>query len=85
MEWLCGHLGQRGGLMAADDRGERLIAARDKLAAAIEECESARELPGLVREYRLLLAEIAGLGTGEETDVVDQLANRRNAKTATGT
>ena len=69
-----------------DERVARLTAARDKLAAAIEDCESARELPGLVREYRLCLAEIAGLGVGEEAgDVVDQLAKRRKSKTAQGT
>lgn len=68
-----------------DERVARLTAARDKLAAAIEDCESARELPGLVREYRLCLAEIAGLGVGDEVgDVVDQLAKRRGAKTAEG-
>ena len=71
----------------ADDRTGRLLAARDKLAALIAECESGREAPGLVREYRLVLAEIAGLGVGEESnDVVDQLARRRsaNSKAAEG-
>lgn len=63
-----------------DDRISRLTEARDKLAAAITDCESARELPGLVREYRLVLAEIAGLDGGEENDVIDQLAKRRAAK-----
>jgi hypothetical protein len=70
---------------APDDRIGRLIAARDKLEALIGECESGREAPGLVREYRLILAEIAGLGAGEESnDIVDQLAKRRSAKTAPG-
>jgi len=63
-----------------DDRISRLTEARDKLAAAITDCESARELPGLVREYRMVLAEIAGLDGGEENDVIDQLAKRRAAK-----
>jgi hypothetical protein len=68
-----------------DDRADRLLEARDKLASAIAECDSGRELPGLVREYRLVLAEISGLGSGEESnDVVDQLARRRNSKTAEG-
>lgn len=68
-----------------DDRAARLTSARDKLAAAIDGCDSGRELPGLIREYRLVLAEIAGLGVGEEVaDVVDQLAKRRKAKTAPG-
>lgn len=69
--------------MDGDDRRDRLISARDKLASAIRENESGRELPGLVREYRLVLAEIAGLGSGEG-DVVDQLAERRNAQAETG-
>jgi len=63
-----------------DDRISRLTEARDKLAAAITDCESARELPGLVREYRMVLAEIAGLDGGEVGDVIDQLAKRRAAK-----
>ena len=68
-----------------DDRTARLIAARDKLAAVIDACESSRELPPLVREYRRVLAEIAAADTGEgAADVVDQLANRRRAKTAPG-
>jgi hypothetical protein len=68
-----------------DDRMGRLIAARDKLAALIHECDSAREAPGLIREYRLTLAEIAGLGAGEDVgDVVDQLAKRRGSKAAPG-
>lgn len=71
--------------MGGDDRLTRLQSARDKLAAAIEDC-GGRELPGLVREYRLVLAEIAGLGVGDEVgDVVDQLAKRRKSKTAQGT
>lgn len=69
----------------SDERRDRLITARDKLATAIEENESGRDLPGLVREYRLVLAEIAGLGAGEgEGDVVDQLAERRNAAAEKG-
>ena len=64
------------------DRISRLVEARDKLAAAIDACESARELPGLVREYRLVLTEIAGLDGGEVDDVIDQLAKRRAAKTS---
>jgi len=63
-----------------DDRTSRLTEARDKLAAAITDCESARELPGLVREYRMVLAELAGLDGGEVGDVIDQLAKRRAAK-----
>ncbi len=67
-------------------RVDRLVAARDKLATAIAGCESGRELPGLVREYRLTLAEIAALGAGKDSgDAVDQLAKRRSAKTQAGT
>jgi hypothetical protein len=69
----------------ADEQAARLTEARDKLAAAITECDSGRELPALVREYRMVLAELAGMGSGKDVgDVVDQLAKRRNAKTAPG-
>jgi hypothetical protein len=67
-----------------EDRIERLIDMRDLLAAAIAGCESPRDLPGLSREYRMVLAEIASLHTEDGADVVDQLAARRTAKGSTG-
>ena len=37
-------------------------------------------LPALAREYRITMAELDSLTTGEEESVVDQLAQRRSAK-----
>jgi len=64
-------------------RLDRLIATRDKLAIALADDPSQRDLPALSREYRMVLAEIDSLNTkDDEADVVDQLAARRDAKTA---
>lgn len=63
-----------------DERGrlERLVATRDKLAIALADEPSQRDLPALSREYRMVLAEIDSLNTkDDETDVVDQLSARR--------
>jgi len=62
-------------------RLHRLIATRDKLAIALADDPSQRDLPALSREYRMVLAEIDSLNTkDDEADVVDQLAARRGAK-----
>jgi hypothetical protein len=62
---------------------ERLIATRDKLAIALAEEPSPRDLPALSREYRMLLAEIDSINAKDGgPDVVDQLAARRGAKAA---
>ena len=64
-------------------RLERLTATRDKLAIALADDPSQRDLPALSREYRMVLAEIDSLNTkDDEADVVDQLAARRSAKNA---
>ena len=70
----------------SDDPGRvaRLIDTRDRLAAAIAGCRASRDLPGLSREYRLVLAEIDSLTTEEGVSVVDQLAARRGAKGSAG-
>jgi hypothetical protein len=62
-------------------RLSRLTTTRDKLAQALAEEPSARDLPALSREYRMVLAEIDSL-TAKDVgpDVVDQLAARRGAK-----
>ena len=62
-----------------DSREARLRAARDQLAAAMAEA-TPTTLPGLAREYRITMAELDSLTTGEEESVVDQLAQRRSAK-----
>ena len=66
--------------MDRESRLDRLIATRDRLVAALAECESSRDLPALSREYRQTLAEIDSLHTEDGLDVVDQLAKRRTAK-----
>ena len=59
----------------------RLIPTRDKLAAALADGPSQRDLPAISREYRMILREISAIGAQkEEADVVDQLAARRGAK-----
>lgn len=58
----------------------RLAALRDRLEAALADEPGPRDLPALSREYRTLLAHMRELHTPEETDVVDQLAKRRDAK-----
>jgi len=64
-------------------RLDRLIATRDKLAIALADDPSQRDLPALSREYRMLLAEIDSINAKDGgPDVVDQLAARRGAKAA---
>jgi hypothetical protein len=66
------------------DRANRLKDTRDRLAAALEDA-STRDLPALSREYRLVMAELDELSGEEVDDAVDQLAARREAKTAPST
>ena len=62
-------------------RLDRLIATRDKLAIALADDPSQRDLPALSREYRMVLAEIDSINAkDDEPDVVEQLAARRGAK-----
>ena len=62
-------------------RLDRLIATRDKLAIALADDPSQRDLPALSREYRMVLAEIDSIyAKDDEPDVVDQLAARRGTK-----
>jgi hypothetical protein len=61
-------------------RLDRLTTTRDRLAEALADGPSTRDMPALSREYRLLLAEIDSLSTVEDADAVDQLAARRGAK-----
>ena len=59
-------------------RLERLLATRDKLAIALAENPSQRDLPALSREYRMVLAEIDSINAKDDgPDAVDQLAARR--------
>lgn len=65
------------------DRITRLRATRDRLRAALESCESARDLAALSREYRLTLAELDELSpTAEEVSALDEISERRTARAA---
>jgi hypothetical protein len=70
--------------MASEDRRNRLVEARDQLSNALQSCESVRDLPALSREYRAVLSELDSLAGEEVTSVVDQLAERRDAKDSVG-
>lgn len=59
-----------------------LTLARDRLAAEIDGCE-ARELPAIVRELRLVTAELAALSGDDSwkgTGTVDDLAAKRRSR-----
>lgn len=63
------------------DRLSTLVAMRARLAAAIDQCESMRDLAALSREYRAVLAEIAVLEPPKRVgDAVDEIAQRRAAR-----
>jgi hypothetical protein len=66
--------------MATTTRRERLEQARDALSEAIDACESKRDLPALVREYRATLAEIDALPIPQEVSDADEIAARRAAR-----
>jgi len=66
--------------MSEPTRRERLEAARDALALAIEACESNRDLPSLVREYRATMEDLAELPEAREVSAADEIAKRRAAR-----
>jgi hypothetical protein len=71
---------------APDSRITRLLAVRDRLADAIAECDSKRDLAALSREYRAVLAELEALAPAKEkrTDGVDEISRRRAARRGAG-
>ena len=66
------------------NRVRLLEAARDRLATEIADCQ-ARELPAIVRELRLVTAELAILSgdSAQDGGTVDDLAAKRRARRAT--
>ena len=57
-----------------DDRLNRLVALRNKLSDAIDECDSKRDLAALARQYRETLKEIEEIeGTGNDESEIDKL------------
>ncbi|QIS08211.1 hypothetical protein [Nocardia arthritidis] len=69
--------------IAGDDRREILLALRVKLAAQIDVCESARDLPALTRALLNVNKEIAELDAGSAESVpgpVKELQERTKRK-----
>jgi hypothetical protein len=69
-----------------DSRAGRLLAVRDRLADAIAECESMRDLAALVGRYQSVLAELEALAPAKEkgTHGVDEISRRRAARRGAG-
>lgn len=63
-------------------RREALERDRDILATAIETCESNRDLAGLIREHRAVMAELDALPVPNEVSNADEIAARRSARRA---
>lgn len=67
---------------AEKTRAQRLEADRDRLEAAIAEAGQTT-LPNLVREHRMVLAELDRLKVPQKGSTRDQLAERRAARKST--
>jgi hypothetical protein len=67
---------------APDSRAGRLLAVRDRLAEAIAECDSKRDLAALVGRYQSVLAELDSLAPVQEKETrgVDEISRRRAAR-----
>ena len=68
-------------------RRESLVAMRDVLAAAVDGCESMRDLPALTRQLSDVLGQIEGIDAAEAGAVevrspLDELRSRRAARGA---
>lgn len=60
-------------------RLSQLIELRDKLAAAIDECESMRDLAALSRQYRETIREIEEIeGQGMSNDEIAEILTERD-------
>ena len=61
-------------LVEAMNRLSQLIALRDKLAEAIDNCESMRDLAALARQYRDTIKEIEEIeGTDNANDEISEI------------
>lgn len=68
-------------LYKASEQGSRLdqlIELRNRLAYAIDECESMRDLAALSRQYRETIKEIEELDNGEADDEIAQILGDRD-------
>lgn len=69
--------------VASGDRLTALVALRDALAAAIDVCESMRDLPALASRLTDVLVQIESLTPKVEAgDAVDEITARRAARGA---
>lgn len=67
-------------LLNATGRLSQLIELRDKLAAAIDECESMRDLAALSRQYRETIREIEEIeGQGMSNDEIAEILTERDS------
>lgn len=67
-------------LLEAKDRLAQLVALRDKLACAIDMCESMRDLAALSKQYRETLKEIEEIeGGSEQDDEIGEILGSREA------
>jgi len=67
--------------MSDPTRADRLASDRDRLEAAMDEALP-KELAPLVREHRMVLAELAALSGPKKGSTRDQLAEKRAARKA---
>lgn len=54
--------------------------SREALVEAVATCRYQKDLPPLVRELRMVLAELDGLPDAKATTVADEIAARRDAR-----
>ena len=67
-------------LLNATGRLSQLIELRDKLATAIDECESMRDLAELSRQYRETIKEIEEIeGQGMNNDEIAEILTERDS------
>lgn len=67
-------------LLEAKDRLAQLVVLRDKLACAIDTCESMRDLAALSKQYRETLKEIEEIeGGSEQDDEIGEILGSREA------
>jgi len=67
--------------MSEPTRADRLDADRERLESAMDEA-TPKELAALVREHRMVLAEMAALSGPKKGSTRDQLAEKRAARKA---
>lgn len=67
-------------IAATGDRLATLTAVRQALAASIDSCDSARDMPALTRQLAAVLEQIAVLSPSKKVDAVDEIAKRRTSR-----